>query len=92
MVYKFWIGRQESTNQNQVNILKSAAEIGKMNLEKIASSIAEQNEFDWTLYHDYLSQNLVYDFGEAEQAGLKEFFHYAFSYSMVEYVPDFNFF
>ncbi len=91
-VYAFWAGHDLSLTGEEVEILQKSYEIGAQNIEKIAREYAVGKPQDWAFYRDYLTQNIVYKFGEDEKAGLMEFYHYAFYLGLIEHIPELHFY
>jgi len=92
IVYTFCAGRQITGLEKEAERIKKSFNLGIRNLEKIARDAAEKSPYGWSFYHDYLSQNIKYTFGDKEKAGLNEFYNYAFFYGLIDYIPDLHFF
>src|SRR5262249_51553846 len=75
-VYAFWAGRAEALNGGDIETLQQAGRAGIQRFEEIAREYFEDPALQAT-GAQYLRDNIKYDFGEAEQAGLTLFYRYA---------------
>jgi len=91
-VYSFWAGREITITSNDINAVQSSFDLGIKNLEKISKDYAENHQENWVFYHDFISQNISYSFSDQEEAGLNEFYNYAFFYGFTEFIPDLHFY
>jgi chorismate dehydratase len=91
-VYGFWAGLEIATQKEDLILLKKSFDLGKINLEKISKKYAQQNNDNWTRYHDILAKNIIYSFSGIEKQALHEFYNYAFYYGYSEFIPDLLFF
>ncbi len=90
-VFAFWAGRSDALTGADVSRLQAALAEGLRNLRQIASSYnghgagrAAENEL-------YLRENVVYRFGDQEQAGLREFFRRAHAQGLIPQRPELRF-
>lgn len=91
-VYALWVGRRESLNEDDLTALINAKEYGLQNIDVISAEASQRYNVDFEFCKSYLTQNLKYDLGEAEIAGMKEFFTYAFYYGVIEFIPEIKFY
>ncbi len=94
-VYAFWAGPRGGLLPAEVRRLQAAQRSGLAHLPGIARTFAlgaagpsaarEQR------YLAYLRDNIVYDLGEAELRGLREFYHRAARIGLIEAVPELRF-
>ncbi|TFH00248.1 MAG: hypothetical protein E4H13_07950 [Calditrichales bacterium] len=91
-VYAFWAGRELTVSAEDIRSIYNSYTLGLKNLENIAKDYAREHSQTWDFYHDYLANNLSYTFNEKEKEGLNEFYHYAFFYGYIEFIPELHFF
>lgn len=92
LVYSLISGRQNILSKEELGLIKKSFDIGVRNYENISKEYAKKSEFGWSVYHDYLTQNINYSFNDQEKSGLNEFFNYAFYYGIIDYIPELRFF
>ncbi len=90
-VHGVWVGRENSGAEEIVARLVRAKAQGIMHLAESAKIIAGELNLSRGTIHDYLA-GFSYGLGEDEQAGLSEFFRYAYFHGVLPDVPDLNFF
>ena len=89
-VYAFWAGRPGVVTPRDVAALQASLRSGLASIPEIASSYAghpghaRDNE-------SYLRSIIVFDLGEAEQAGLREFYRRAHAQGLIPRVPELRF-
>ncbi|MGD9900061.1 MAG: menaquinone biosynthetic enzyme MqnA/MqnD family protein [Calditrichaceae bacterium] len=91
-VYAFWAGQDFALNSADVAAIIRSKEIGLQNIDEISMEFAKSNPKDWRFYRDYLTNNILYSFGEKEKEGLNEFYHYAFYLGLIEHIPELHFY
>lgn len=70
-VFALWLIRQDLENAGEIaNQLRGLRD---RNLAKLEQVIAATDNFDHEFCRQYFRENLVYDFGERQKAGLREF-------------------
>lgn len=90
-VYAFWAGREGALRPDGVARLQRALGEGTGALGEIAARQARGDAARAARYEAYLRDNIVYQLGEAEQAGLAEFWRRAHALSLVPAVPELRF-
>lgn len=90
-VYAFWAGREGALRPDGVARLQRALREGTGALGEIAARQARGDAARAARYEAYLRDNIVYQLGEAEQAGLAEFWRRAHALSLVPAVPELRF-
>jgi chorismate dehydratase len=89
-VYAFWAGPPGVLTPGDVEALQESLRSGLASIADIASSYAgpsgraRENE-------SYLRSSIVFDLGEAEQAGLREFYRRAHALGLIPRVPELSF-
>jgi chorismate dehydratase len=91
-VYSFWAGRDFTITADDLRIIKKSFDLGSRNLEQICKTYAARAKVNWVFYHDFLSKNISYTFNDKEQAGLLEFYNYAFFFGYIDFIPDLHFY
>ena len=91
-VFAFWAVTDDGIDGADVQALQDSYKLGAKNIEQICKDFAINQPFEWPFYADYLKNNISYAFGEDEQEGLIEFYRYAFFYSLIDYIPELNFY
>jgi chorismate dehydratase len=89
-VYAFWAGRPGAVGADQVACLQAAAAAGLAAVGEIASSYNGHPDRA-ALNETYLRRHIVYDLGEAELAGLREFYARANAFGLIARVPELRF-
>lgn len=90
-VYAFWAGPPGSVSAQGVKRLQQALAAGLAALGEIAGQKARGDAARAARYQAYLRERIVYRLGDAEQAGLREFFRRAHALSLVPGVPELRF-
>jgi chorismate dehydratase len=89
-VYAFWAGRPGVIGPEGVAALQSAAAAGRAAVGQIASTYNGHPDRA-ALNEAYLRRHIVYDLGEAELAGLREFYGRAHAAGIIKRVPELRF-
>jgi chorismate dehydratase len=93
-VWAFWAGRRDAAGPSDVASLQGALAAGLQVLPAIARAYngAGGGADRAALNERYLRNNIVYRLGEAEAAGLTEFYRRAFGLGLVSRVPELRFY
>jgi chorismate dehydratase len=86
-VFALWLVRPEVANASE--IADRLRELRRENLRRINEIVIEQSEFDPDFCDRYFRENIRFDLGEREKAGLREF-HRACLACGVDVVPTFE--
>jgi chorismate dehydratase len=78
-------------NPAGVRRLQAALASGRAHLDLIAERQARGFPGRSERYRAYLRENIVFELGEAEQAGLREFYRRAQALSLIPAVPELRF-
>jgi chorismate dehydratase len=89
-VYAFWAGRPGVATGDDVAALQAAAAAGRAAVGEIASSYNGHPDRA-ALNETYLRNHIVYNLGEAELAGLREFYARANALGLIARVPELRF-
>jgi chorismate dehydratase len=90
-VYAFWAGPAGVLTPADVERLQAARDAGRRAVAAIASSYNGHAPERAALNESYLRSNMVYDLGEGELAGLREFFRRAHALGLLPRVPELRF-
>ncbi len=89
-VYAFWAGRRGVATPRDVGELQASLRSGLAAIGDIASSYA-RHDGEARDNESYLRSNIVFELGEGEQAGLREFYRRAHAQGLIHRVPDLRF-
>jgi chorismate dehydratase len=90
-VFAFWAGRPGAVTPAGVARLQQALSSGLSALPAIASSYNGLGAGRASLSEAYLRRNIVYALGEAEAAGLREFYRRGHALGLIARVPELRF-
>ena len=90
-VYAFWAGPAGAVGARQVARLQAALQAGLARLDAIAASYNGHAAERRARNEAYLRSNIVFAFGAAEAAGLREFYRRAFALGLVPKEPELSF-
>jgi chorismate dehydratase len=91
-VYAFWAGRPRALGQGEVSALQRARDAGVAQPERIARDYFAGSPAEQAIGARYLRDNIRYDLGEAERAGLELFYRYSAEIGLVERVDELRFY
>jgi len=83
-VYAFWAGREGALNDAHVDALQRAKPAGLTHLPEIAAAYFPDSAERQTIAIRYLRDNIRYDLGDSERAGLERFYAYAAEVGVVD--------
>jgi chorismate dehydratase len=90
-VYAFWAGRPGVVDVGGVRALQEALAGGRGAVREIASAYADRVAGEEGLNERYLTARIQFDLGEAEQAGLTEFYRRCHAQGLIPRVPALRF-
>jgi len=91
-VYAFWAGRAGALSGEDVEALQQARDAGVRHSEEIARDYFPDVPAHQRAGARYLRDNIRYDFGEEERAGLMLFYQYAAEIGILPHVGDVAFY
>ena len=92
-VYACWTGRPDALTPYHIDKLIEAKKKGKPLIPKIAKGYAaETHTLSSAFYAEYLTRNILYDLGDTELEGLKQFYAYGVELGLMDAVPDIRFY
>ena len=62
------------------------------NIDDVCRAAAAEYDADFSLVKSYLTENIQFDLGEEEIAGMKQYFELAYYHGALEYLPLLNFY
>jgi chorismate dehydratase len=90
-VFAFWAGRPGAVTAGQVARLQESLRAGLGAISAIASSYNGYGAGHGAKNESYLRSNIVYDLGEAEVGGLREFYRRAHALGLIPRIPELRF-
>jgi chorismate dehydratase len=90
-VYAFWAGRAGAVTPEQVARLQRALQAGLARLDAIAASYNGHAAARRARNEAYLRSNIVFALGDAEAAGLREFYRRAAVLALIPKAPELRF-
>lgn len=91
-VFAFWAGRREALPPHLAAALVRAKEEGLQRIPAIARDHAEKHGGEVAFYQCYLEQHMRFELGEAELAGLREYYRLAQVHGQIKTVPELRFY
>jgi len=82
-VYAVWAVLAGTQTDELTNILLGASRQGQRNIDDIVNCFAGGHGFDHELGHKYFTDNIIFDFGPAQQQALKHFYQLAFQMGLI---------
>jgi chorismate dehydratase len=90
-VFAFWAGRPGAVDEVGVARLQQALRAGRGAFAHIAAQYNGLGAGRGAESEEYLRRNIVYDLGEAELRGLREFFRRARALGIIDRIPELRF-
>ncbi len=92
-VYACWTGRPDALTPYHIDKLIEAKGKSKSLIPSIAKDYAaETRTLSPAFYAAYLTKNILYDLGDAELEGLRQFYAYGVELGLMDTVPDIRFY
>ncbi len=92
-VYACWTGRPDALTPYHIDKLIEAKEKGKPLIPNIAKDYAaETRTLSPAFYTKYLTKNILYDLGDTELEGLRQFYAYGVELGLMDALPDIRFY
>jgi chorismate dehydratase len=90
-VYAFWAGRPGAVSAEEVGALQASLSAGLSSIGAIAAAYNGRGMGYAADNETYLRSNIVYDLGEGELSGLREFYRRAHAIGLIPRVPELRF-
>ncbi len=91
-VFAVWAGRPGALNLEDTQAIISSKNLGLDNIDDVCRAAASEYGADFNLVRSYLTENIQFDLGGAEIAGMKQFFELAYFHGALDYQPLLSFF
>ena len=91
-VFAVWAGKQNSLDPNDVQSIIFSKNLGLDNIDSLCHEAASEYNTSFDVVKTYLTENVQFDLGETEIAGMRHFFELAYYHGALEYLPSLNFF
>jgi len=91
-VFAVWAGRRDALDVEDIQAIISSKILGQDNMDLLCHDAAVEYGADFNLVKSYLTENVQFDLGEEEIAGMRHFFELAYYHGALEYLPSLNFF
>lgn len=91
-VFAIWAGRPGAISLDDTQAIISSKTLGQDNIDSVCREAAAEYKADFGLVKSYLTDNVQFDLGEEEIAGMRYFFELAYYHGALEYLPSLNFF
>jgi len=91
-VFAVWAGWRNSLTLDDLQAIISSKILGQDNIDSLCREAAVEYETDFSLVKSYLTENVQFDLGEEEIAGMRQFFELAYYHGALEYLPSLNFY
>ncbi|MFZ1080719.1 MAG: menaquinone biosynthesis protein [Candidatus Kryptoniota bacterium] len=91
-VFAVWAGREGAISQNDIQSIIFSKNLGLDNIDSLCHEAAVEYNTSFDLVKSYLTENVQFDLGENEIAGMRHFFELAYYHGALEYMPLLNFY
>jgi len=91
-VFAVWAGRPESIDMDDIQAIISSKTLGQDNIDEVCREAAVEYRVDFSVVKSYLTENVQFDLGDQEIAGMRHFFELAYYHGALEYLPLLNFY
>ncbi len=91
-VFAVWAGRSGAITLDDTQAIISSKNLGLDNIDAVCRAAAEEYNADFNLVRSYLTENVQFNLGEEEVAGMKQYFELAYYHGALEYLPGLNFY
>lgn len=91
-VFAVWAGKEKTLTQDDVQSIIFSKNLGLDNIDTLCHEAAAEYNTNFELVKSYLTENIQFDLGENEIAGMRHFFELAYYHGALEYLPLLNFF
>lgn len=91
-VFAVWAGREGAITLDDTQAIISSKNLGLDNIDKVCTAAAVEYNADFALVKSYLTENIQFNLGEEEIAGMRQYFELAYYHGALEYQPMLNFY
>ena len=91
-VFAVWAGHVGALDAGDIQAIISSKIMGQDNIDTVCREAAVEYDAEFEMVKSYLTENVQFDLGEEEVAGMRHFFELAYYHGALEYLPSLNFF
>ncbi len=91
-VFAVWAGREGALTLDDTQAIISSKNLGLDNIDAVCRAAASEYNADFGLVKSYLTDNIQFNLGEEEIAGMRQYFELAYFHGALEYMPLLNFY
>jgi chorismate dehydratase len=91
-VFAVWSGRSGALTLDDTQAIISSKNLGMDNIDAVCRAAADEYSADFNLVKKYLTENVQFDLGDEEIAGMRQYFELAYYHGALEYLPSLNFY
>ena len=91
-VFAVWAGKPGALDLDDVQAIISSKNLGMDNIDTVCREAAAEYSADFNLVKSYLTDNIQFDLGDEEIAGMRQYFELAYYHGALEYLPSLNFY
>ncbi len=91
-VFAVWAGKHDALTLDDIQAVISSKNLGLDNIDAVCRDAAAEYGADFNLVKSYLTDNIQFNLGEEEIAGMRHYFELAYYHGALEYLPSLNFY
>lgn len=91
-VFAVWAGRDGAIDLDDTQAIISSKNLGLDNIDAVCEAAAAEYNTEVGLVKSYLTENIQFNLGEEEIAGMRQYFELAYFHGALEYMPLLNFY
>jgi chorismate dehydratase len=91
-VFAVWAGKRNALDSDDVHSIIFSKNLGLDNIDSVCQEAATDYNVDFDTVKRYFTENVQFDLGESEIAGMRHFFELAYYHGVLEYLPSLNFY
>ena len=91
-VFAVWAGRQDALTLDDTQAIIYSKNLGLDNIDAVCQDAAVEYGADFRLVKSYLTENIQFNLGDEEIAGMRQYFELAYYHGALEYLPSLNFY
>lgn len=91
-VFAVWAGKAGALTLDDTQAIISSKNLGLDNIDAVCTAAASEYSADFELVKSYLTDNIQFDLGDREIAGMRQYFELAYYHGALEYMPMLNFY
>ncbi len=91
-VFAVWAGRPGAIDLEDTQAIITSKILGQDNIDSVCREAGAEYKADFELVKSYLTENIQFDLGDEEIAGMRYFFELSYYHGVLEYLPSLNFY